>query len=72
MAILYAVFLKLDFDLVWRSGDVFISPLDDDNVVSPVSDDVPAFIVVLAFVLQLDFVARTLGTVDTNVKNVGT
>lgn len=72
MAILYAVFLKLDFDLVRRSGDVFISPLDDDNVVSPVSDDVPAFIVVLAFVLQLDFVARTLGTVDTNVKNVGT
>lgn len=50
---------------------MFISPLDNDNVVSPVSDHVPALIVVLAFVLELDFVAGAFGTVDADVEDVG-
>lgn len=49
---------------------MFISPLDDDDVVSPVSDDVPALVVVLALVFQLDFIAGTLGAVDADIENV--
>lgn len=57
----------LDFDLVGWSGDVVVSPLDDDDILSPVSDDVPALIVILALVLQLDFIARSFGSVDADV-----
>lgn len=64
--------VDLDLDLVGGSGDVFVSPLDNDNVVSPVPDDVPALIVVLAFVFELDFVAGTFGAVDADVEDIGT
>lgn len=50
---------------------MLIAPLDDHDVVPPVSDDVPALIVVLAFVLELNFVARALGAVDADVEDVG-
>lgn len=49
-----------------------ITPLDDDNVFSPVSDDIPAFIVVLSFVLELDFIAGSFGAVDADVEDVVT
>lgn len=51
---------------------MLISPLNDDNVFSPVPDDVPAFIVVLSFVLELDFIAGALGAVDADVEDIGT
>lgn len=47
-----------------------ITPLDDDDVFSPVSDHVPTFIVVLAFVLELDFIAGSFGAVDADVEDV--
>lgn len=50
---------------------MLVSPLDDDDVVPPVSDHVPAFVVVLAFVLELDLVAGTLGAVNADVADVG-
>lgn len=49
---------------------MLITPLDDDDVVSPIADHVPAFIVVLAFVLELDLVTWSLGAVDTDVHDV--
>lgn len=49
---------------------MFISPLDDDDVLSPISDDVPAFIVVLSFVLELNFIAGSFGAVDADVEDV--
>lgn len=49
-----------------------ISPLNDDDIFSPVSDDVPAFIVVLSFVLELDFIAGSFGAVDADIEDVVT
>lgn len=51
---------------------MLISPFDDDDVVAPVSNHVPAFVVILAFVLELDFVTGALGAVDAYVEYVGT
>lgn len=51
---------------------MLVSPLDNDDVVSPVSYDVPALVVVLAFVLELDLVAGSLGPVDADVEDVVT
>lgn len=71
MHTLSSAILFLDLDLVGGAGDVFLSPLDDDDVVSPVPDDVPAFVVILAFVLQLDLITRTFGAIDAYIKDVG-
>lgn len=62
----------LNLDLVRRTGDVLITPLADHNVLSPVPNYVPAFIVVLTLVLELDFIAGAFGAIDADVKDVGT
>lgn len=49
-----------------------ISPLNDDDIFSPVPDDVPAFIVILSFVLELDFIAGSFGAVDADIEDVVT
>lgn len=60
----------LDLNLVGRAGDVLFTPLYDDDVVSSIPDDVPALVVVLTLVFELDLVARSLGAVDTDVHDV--
>lgn len=51
---------------------MLITPLADHNVLSPVPNYVPAFIVVLTLVLELDFIAGAFGAIDADVKDVGT
>lgn len=61
----------LDVNLVRRSGDMFIAPLDDDYVLPAVPHHVGALVGVPALVLQGHFVTGTFGPVDADVEDVG-
>lgn len=47
-----------------------VPPLDHDDVLPPIPDHVPAFVVVLALVFELHLVAGTFGSVDADVEDV--
>lgn len=49
---------------------MLVTPLDDDDVLSTVPDDVGALVVVAALVLELDLVTWALGAVDAYVHDV--
>ena len=53
-----------------RTGDVLVAPLDKDDVVSALLDDVVDAVPVAADVLDQDFFARDLGTEDADEEAV--
>jgi hypothetical protein len=64
------IFPFLDFNFEGRAGYVVITPFDNEEVLSSVTDDVFHFEVVSAGVSGEDFVAWSFGSVDSNVENV--
>lgn len=63
---------KSDVDFERRARDVFVSPSDNYNVVSSFFHDVVNLVVVTAKVFDVDFLARSLGSIDTDVQYIVT
>ena len=57
-------------DVVGRAGHVVIPPLDEDDVLAPLPDDVVDRVAPATLVLDDDLVARDLGSVDADVEDV--
>lgn len=62
----------LDSDVVGAAGDVLVSPLDHQNVLSLLFELVADVVQAVAQMFHYDLLARDLGTVHTNKEHVTT
>lgn len=56
----------------WRARDVFVTPPDDDDVIPPLPHDVVHCEVVATHVFHIYLITRSLGSINSDKKNVVT